>query len=175
MTGWGGVLSLFLIPFGPGIPGGVLLAKSRGIGWPVMELLYFISDVILAFIFEPLMLLAVRRGRNVPALKRVGEAIRRSIERTAANYGSAGGPLTLILIAFGVDPMTGRTAAAAAGHGFLSGWALAITGDMMFFTVLMISTLWLNAVLGDAKTTTIVILVLMFGLPPIVRRLRRSK
>jgi len=149
----------------------VLLAKSRGIGWPAMEFLYLVSDVILAFIFEPLMKLAIAGGRRIPAMARVAEAMRRSLDRTTAGYGSAGGPLTLILIAFGVDPMTGRAAAAAAGHGFVTGWALAITGDMMYFTVLMISTLWLNTVL-DAKTTTVIILVLMFVLPPLVRRLR---
>jgi hypothetical protein len=41
--------------------------------------------------------------------------------------------------------MTGRAAAKAAGHGFLPGWAIAITGDMIYFVVLMASTLWLQA------------------------------
>lgn len=172
MTGWGGVLALFLIPVGGGIPGGVLLAKSRGIGWPAMEFLYLISDIILAFIFEPLMKLAISAGRNVPRMRLAADGFKRYLDRTMSSYGSAGGPLTLILIAFGVDPMTGRAAAAAAGHGFISGWTFAITGDMMYFTVLMVGTLWLNWLLGDAKTTTILILVLMFALPPVIRRLR---
>ena len=124
MTGWGGVLTLFLIPVGGGIPAGVLLARARGIGWPAMELLYFISDV---------------------------------------------------LIAFGVDPMTGRTAAHAAGHGFLSGWTLAITGDMMYFTVIMVSTLWLNSVLGDGTKTMVIILIAMFAVPELIKRWRERR
>ena len=35
----GEVLTLFLIPIGGGIPAGVILAKSRGIEWPVTTLL----------------------------------------------------------------------------------------------------------------------------------------
>jgi hypothetical protein len=166
------VLLLFLIPVGGGIPAGVLLARARGIGWPLMEMLYLISDVILACAFEPLMRGAISAGRGVAFLERVGAAMRRSLERTASLYGGTGGPLTLILIAFGVDPMTGRAAAAAAGHGFLSGWTLSISGDMLFFTLIMASTLWLNSLLGDGRWTTAIILVLMIGVPLLIRRRR---
>ena len=56
------VLLLFLIPLGFGIPGGVLLAHRAGIGWPLMSFLYFVSDVILAFLFEPLLRLVIAAG-----------------------------------------------------------------------------------------------------------------
>jgi hypothetical protein len=163
-------LMLFLIPVGGGIPAGVLLARNHGLGWPLMEALYFISDAVLACLFEPVMHLVIAAGRRIPRLARATEAMRQAMKRTSGLYGSTGGPFTLILIAFGVDPMTGRAAAAAAGHGFVSGWALAITGDMIYFTVIMVSTLWLNAYLGDGRVTTIVILVLMFVVPLLVRR-----
>jgi hypothetical protein len=68
--------------------------------------------------------------------------------------------------------MTGRAAAAAAGHGFISGWAIAITGDMIYFAVIMASTLRLNSILGDPNRTMAVILAAMFILPIIVRRLK---
>ena len=166
-----GVLMLFLIPVGGGIPGGVLLAKARGIAWPMMMMLYFISDVILACVFDPVMNLVVAAGRQVPPLARLCEAMRQSTLKTAANFGT-GGPLSLILIAFGVDPMTGRAAAAAAGHGFVSGWTLAITGDMMYFAVIMVSTLWLNSILGDGTWTMLIIMAGMFFLPSLIRRAR---
>lgn len=165
-----GVLSLFLIPVGGGIPAGVLLARKTGIHWPMMELLYLISDVILAFVFEPIMLLLAKAARRSERLARFAQAYRESLKRTTARYGTAAGPLALITIAFGVDPMTGRTAAAAAGHGFVSGWALAITGDMIYFTVIMVSTLSLNSVLGDGTATTAIILLAMFLLPSLRRR-----
>ena len=96
------------------------------------------------------------------------------VARTAAQYGNAGGPLALVLVSFGVDPMTGRAAAAAAGHGFLPGWTIAITGDMFYFALLMISTLWLGAALGDDRLTIGVMLFVMLVLPAILRRWRRA-
>lgn len=166
---------LFLIPVGGGIPAGVLLARKHAIAWPVMELLYLVSDVVLAFVFEPVMRAMIAGARRVPALARVKDALKESIRRTTSSYGTAGGPLTLILIAFGADPMTGRAAAHAAGHGFVSGWALAITGDMIFFSLIMVSTLWLNSVLGDGTKTMVIILVAMFLLPELIKRWREKK
>ena len=163
-------LMLFLIPVGGGIPAGVLVARKHGIPWPAMEFLYFVSDAILACVFEPVMRLVIAGGRRIPFLARVTEALRRSMKKTSELYGTTGGPFTLIMIAFGVDPMTGRAAAAAAGHGFVSGWAIAIAGDMLYFTLIMVSTLWLGSILGDGTLTTIVIMVLMFVVPLLFRR-----
>ena len=168
-----GVLLLFLIPVGGGIPAGVLMAHARGIGWPIMMGLYLVSDVILAFIFEPPLRLLIAVGRYVPVVGRLARSMRAVLHRTAAQYGNAVGPLALILVSFGVDPMTGRAAAAAAGHGFVPGWAIAITGDMFYFALLMTSTLWLGDALGNDRLTIGIMLVVMFGLPAILRRWRR--
>jgi len=43
---------LFLIPVGGGIPAGVLLARDKGLAWPVTAGLYLISDILLALAFE---------------------------------------------------------------------------------------------------------------------------
>lgn len=167
-----GVFWLFTIPVGGGIPAGVLLAKSRGIGWLVTTVLYFISDVCLACVFEPLMKLFIRAGKYWAPLGRFNEAMKRSTAKSAAKYGLNPGPFTLVMIAFGVDPMTGRAAAKAAGHGFVTGWLIAITGDMVFFGLLMASTLWLNNILGDGTLTAVVIMVAMMGVPAVIRKLR---
>jgi hypothetical protein len=166
---------LFLIPIGGGIPAGVLLGRDSGIAWPAMAGLYFVSDVVLAICFEPVLRLLVAVGRKIPPLARASEAVRLAMLRTAAQYGSAGaGPITLILIAFGVDPMTGRAAALAAGHGFVSGWAIAIAGDMLYFLVIMVATLKLNRFLGGDPTMTVgAVLLAMMLLPVLLRRLRR--
>lgn len=168
-----GVLLLFLVPIGGGIPAGVLMARDRGLPIVVVPFLYFVSDVILAFVFEPILRVTIAVCRAIPPLRHVGRALSASIRRTAARYGTTGGPFALIMVSFGVDPMTGRAAAAAAGHGFVPGWAIAIAGDMLYFGVLMISTLWLHDVLGDERLTIGVVLVLMLVLPSLVRRLRR--
>ena len=169
------VLMLFVIPIGGGIPAGVLLAQRLGFAWPVMMILYLISDVMLACVFEPIMMGLVGAGKRSPTLSRVGEAFQKSIAKTTSHYGTHLGPLSLVLVAFGVDPMTGRLAAAAAGHGFIWGWAIAIAGDMLYFSVLMISTLWLNGILGDETRTTLLILVGMMVIPPVIRKIKSGR
>ncbi len=166
------VLFLFLIPVGGGIPAGVLLAQSREIPWPVAAFLYFISDVILACVFEPLMLGLIHLSRRFTQLSRVAELFKKAMLQTTSAYGTHLGPLALIAVAFGVDPMTGRAVAKVAGHGFLAGWAIAITGDMLYFLVIMASTLWLNGVLGNETQTTALILVAMLLVPGVIRRVR---
>jgi hypothetical protein len=167
------VLMLFLLPVGGGIPAGVLLAKAKGLPWGLTALFYFLSDAILALCFEPLLRAFVALGRRVAWMARLGEALRMATARTVAQLGGAGaGPLALILIAFGVDPMTGRTAALAAGHGIWSGWALAIAGDMLYYAVVAMATLRLNAWLHDPTLTVGLILLAMILAPSLVRRLR---
>ncbi|MDE2105223.1 MAG: hypothetical protein KGL39_48810 [Patescibacteria group bacterium] len=168
------VLLLFLIPVGGGIPAGVLLGKTRGLSWEVVAGLYFVSDVILALAFEPVLRGFVLLARRVPFLARVGAAMKESMARTAATFTPGAGPIALIMIAFGVDPMTGRSAALAAGHGFVGGWTLAITGDMLYYGVIAVSTLRLNRIIKNPNTTMWIILGAMFLLPMLVRRLREG-
>ncbi|QWV97189.1 hypothetical protein KP005_17885 [Geomonas nitrogeniifigens] len=170
------VLALFLIPVGGGIPAGVLLAKTKGLTWPVTTLLYLVSDVILAIAFEPVLLVIAFVCGRVPLLRRVSAAMRAANARSAAHFqGTATGPVALVMIAFGVDPMTGRASALAAGHGFLAGWAFAIAGDMLYFGVIAFSTLRLNKYIKDPDTTMWIILALMLLVPMVVRRFRSAR
>ncbi len=166
-----GAFMLFCVPIGGGIPAGVLMARTAGVSPPVMAVLYFLSDVVLAVTFEPFLRIARWLGRFLPPLAWLARTMRALATRSGASASGAKGPLGLILVSFGVDPMTGRAAAAAAGHGFVPGWALAIAGDMLYFVVLMASTLWLEGVLGDQRLTVFAVLVLMLVLPSLVRRL----
>lgn len=168
------VFLLFAIPVGGGIPAGVLLAKSRNVDWLTMTALYFVSDVLLAILFEPLMMAFVWIARHIKFLARLQEALKQSTHRTIAGYGASPGPFMLVMIAFGVDPMTGRAAAMAAGHGFLAGWAIAILGDMFFFGIIAISTLCLDNILGDGTWTAIIIMVAMLAVPALVKRFKKS-
>jgi hypothetical protein len=168
------VFLLFVIPWGGGIPAGVVLAQSKGIAWPTMMALYFLSDCFLACVFEPLMLAFIHFSKSSPFLSRFKEAMKKSTGQTIMKYGVNPGPLSLILISFGVDPMTGRVAAHAAGHRFIAGWTLAIIGDLFFFAVIMASTLWLNKLLGDGTMTAVIIMLAMIFLPGLFRKLRDS-
>jgi len=144
------VLKLFIIPVGGGIPAGVLLANAKGLAWPTITALYLVSDILLALVFEPILrILASVMGR-VPFLARFSAALKGATARSVAHFGGTGaGPLSLVMISFGVDPMTGRATALAAGHGFLIGWAFAIVGDMLYFGVIALTTLHLNSYIRD--------------------------
>lgn len=168
------VFLLFLLPVGGGIPAGVVLAQSRGIGWQFMMLLWVSSDIVLAILFEPLMLYFLRASKRSPKLSLFKEHLRQSVSKTTGRYGLTPGPFALVMITFGTDPMTGRSVAKAAGHGFLSGWFLTIIGDTLFFTAIMASTLWLNGILGNGTLTAIIIMVAMLGIPALVSAGKRK-
>ncbi|MDR3579575.1 MAG: hypothetical protein P4L44_06410 [Oryzomonas sp.] len=170
------VLKLFIIPVGGGIPAGVLLASAKGLAWPVITVLYLVSDIFLALAFEPILrILAAVMGR-VPFLARFGSALKAATARSVAHFGGTGaGPLSLVMISFGVDPMTGRATALAAGHGFLTGWAFAIAGDMLYFGVIALTTVHLNSYIRDPNTTMMIVLGAMFGVPYVVRYFRSAQ
>jgi hypothetical protein len=169
------VLKLFLIPVGGGIPAGVLLAHAKGLAWPVTTGLYLVSDVVLALAFEPILRLLAALGGKVPFLARLSAALKDATARSVAHFsGTGAGPLSLVMIAFGVDPMTGRATALAAGHGFLAGWAFAIVGDMLYFAVIALTTLRLNSYFRDPNSAMLVVLGAMFVVPMLVRFFRST-
>jgi len=170
------VLKLFVIPVGGGIPAGVMLAQAKGVAWPVTTLLYLVSDVVLAVVFEPVLLLIALVCVKVPFLARVGAFLKQVTSRSVSHFsGTGAGPLSLIMIAFGADPMTGRASALAAGHGFVAGWAFAIAGDMLYFAVIAITTLRLNTYIHDPNTTMMIVLAAMFLVPVLIRRIRSRR
>ncbi|HYC23152.1 MAG TPA: hypothetical protein VEI94_10635 [Candidatus Bathyarchaeia archaeon] len=171
---WGAFL-LFLIPVGGGIPAGVLLARQSGVSPALMMFLYLVSDVVLAFVAEPLVRLILGLGRWIPILGRIGRGLARLFRQSTPRAGTVRGPMGIVLLSFSVDPITGRTTAAAAGHGFVFGWMLAIAGDMLYFALLMVSTLWLSGVLGDERLTIGVVLILTLVLPSLMRRRSSSE
>ena len=167
------VLKLFIIPVGGGIPAGVLLAQVKGLAWPITTILYLVSDIALALTFEPILRLISILVGKISFLKRFSVAFKAAVARSAAHIcGTRAGPLALVMVSFGVDPMTGRATAHAAGHGFIAGWAIAIAGDMLYFGVIAITTLRLNSYFKDPNTTMLIVLGAMIVVPMLVRYFR---
>ncbi len=170
------VLLLFLIPVGGGIPAGVLLARDKGLAWPVTAGLYLFSDILLALAFEPVLRLLAWTAAKVPFLARLSARMKAAMAKSAERFtGTGAGPISLVMISFGVDPMTGRASAMAAGHGFLMGWVFAISGDMLYYAVIAVSTLHLNKYIRDPDTTMWIILAAMMIVPLIIRAFRRPQ
>jgi hypothetical protein len=167
------VLALFLIPWGGGIPAGVLRAQKLALPWHTTSVLYLISDIILALFFEPALRFFIRWCKTRPAAYRFAIAFRASLLRSAGYFGGSS-VLALVIFSFGADPMSGRTVAAAVGHGPISGWAIAITDDMLYFWVVMSATLGLNSFLGSPNTTMWIILIGMLLLPPLISKAKNA-
>jgi len=172
-TGVFGVFLIFVLPTVVGIPLGVIMARDAALSPLVTAGLYFASDLVLAVTAEPMLALLRWVGRRVPFLDRLGSRLARLTETTGLQEGGVRGPLGLILVSFTVNPLAGRAAAAAAGHGFFSGWALAIIGDMIYFALIMVSTLWISSIFGNDRLAIGIVLIVAFLAPILLRRLRR--
>jgi hypothetical protein len=167
-----GAFLLFLVPVGGGIPLGVLMARDAGVSPLITALLYLASDVVIACFAEPWLAFLRLVGRRISFLGRVGQRLSRLSGGAGLKDGGARGPLGLVLVSFTTSPTMGRAATSAAGHGFFTGWGLAITGDMLYFVLLMASTLWISGVLGDERITIGAVLVATWVLPALLRRVR---
>ena len=149
------------------------MARDAGLSPLLTAGLYFASDLVLAVTAEPMVALLRWVGRRVEFLGRLGDRLTRLTTSAGLKEDGVRGPLGLVLVSFTVNPVAGRAAAAAAGHGFFMGWALAIVGDMLYFAVIMASTLLLSNVFGD-RLAIGAVLITAFLAPILLRRLRRG-
>jgi hypothetical protein len=173
-TGMLGVFLVFVTQFGAAIPLGVIMARDAGISPLVTAGLYFASDLVLAVTTEPMLALLRWVGTRVAFVGRLGEQLSRLTGSAGLQEGRVRGPLGLILFSFTVSPLAGRAASVAAGHGFFTGWALAIIGDMAYFALIVASTLWISSVFGDDRLTIGAVLIGTWLVPIFIRRLRAS-
>jgi len=173
-TGAIGVFLIFVLPTIVGIPLGVIMARDAALPPLLTVGLYFASDLVLAVTAEPMLAVVRWVGRHVELLDRLGKKLSRFTETTGLQEGGVRGPLGLILVSFTVNPLAGRAAAAAAGHGFFSGWALAIIGDMIYFGLIMVSTLWISSIFGNDRLAIGIVLIVAFLAPIVLRRMRRK-
>ncbi len=170
-----GVFFVFATQIGAGIPLGVIMARNAGLSLETTAALYLASDVVLAVTMEPMLILLRWLGQRVDFIGRLGTRLSRFSGMAGLQSGGVMGPLGLILFSFTWAPAPARAASEAAGHGFISGWTLAIIGDMAYFGLIMASTLWISSVFGDDRLTIGAVLIGTWLVPLLIRRLRRQR
>ena len=168
-----GVFLVFVTQIGAGIPLGVIMARNAGINPVATAGLYLASDVVLAVTMEPILTALRWLGRRVDFIGRLGTRLARFSGAAGLQGGGVRGPLGLILFSFTVSPTAGRAASEAAGHGFVTGWTLAIIGDMGYFVMMMASTLWASSIFGDDRVAVGAVLIGTWLVPWAIRRVRR--
>jgi hypothetical protein len=148
------------------------MARNAGLPVPVTALLYLASDVVLAVTMEPLLMLLRWLGDRVQFIGRLGNRLARFTGAAGLQTGGVRGPLGLILFSFTMAPAPARAASEAMGHGPITGWTLAIIGDMLYFGMIMASTLWVSSLFGDDRLTVGAVLLGTWLVPMVIRRLR---
>ena len=167
------VLALFFAPIGPGVPAGVLLARHVPLTPAATFGLYALSDVIAAIVCHPLFALLRRHGRNVKPIRWLGRRLMSLAMigvRVPEQAGVAPALSRIAMVGFGVDVYTAGMLATGLPVPRLSGWALAITGDLLWFAVLLGTSLVAASIADDDRFIALVMIVAMIVIPWLARR-----
>jgi hypothetical protein len=174
------VFALFWAPVGPGIPAGVLLARHIPLNPVVTFGLYALSDVLAAAVLTPLYGGFRRLARRVPALQRVGRRMMRlaMLGTPMAKPGAAALPASktaalfrVATIGFGVDVYTAGAVATGVPATRVTRWACAIAGDLVWFAILLATSVAAASVADDDRVVGAVVLVAMLVVPALARRM----
>ncbi|MBV9323159.1 MAG: hypothetical protein JO352_05150, partial [Chloroflexi bacterium] len=90
-TGTLGVFLIFVTQIGAGIPVGVLMARNAGIDPLATAGLYAASDVVLAIVMEPMLILLRWMGQRVEFIGRLGNRLARLSGATGLSDGKVRG------------------------------------------------------------------------------------
>jgi len=174
------VFALFWAPVGPGIPAGVLLARHIPLNPAVTFGLYTLSDVLGALVCGPLFAFLRRHGRKVRAVHWLGRRLLalamlgmpRPPERPGADRDTDGETLLRIAtVGFGVDVYSAGLVATGLAGGRVAGWAAAVAGDLVWFALLLGTSIATARVVDDDRVIGLVVVAAMLVLPRLARRL----
>ena len=173
------VFALFWAPVGPGIPAGVLLAHYLHIAPPVTFGLYALSDGLAALLLNPIYGWFRRSGRRIPAIHKFGRWMLRvamiGVRRPTAEEVSGGRRAPMLLrvatVGFGVDIYTGGALATGLPIPRLSGWAAAMAGDLLWFLLLLGSSIVAARVFDDDRWVAVVVIAVTLLGPSLLRRI----
>jgi len=172
------VFVLFWAPIGPGVPAGVLLARHVPLHPAFTFGLYTLSDVLAAIVCQPIFVLLRRHARRLPPLRWLGRrmlAVAMTGVRPPSAEDARGGRLGPLLtriatVGFGADIYTAGMLAGGLGVPRVRGWAAAIAGDLVWFTVLLATSLAAAAIADDDRFIGLVLLAAMILVPRLARR-----
>jgi hypothetical protein len=171
-TGVPGAFLVFLTQIGAGIPIGVIMARDSGLNPFQTAGLYLASDVLLALICEPLLMLLRWESRRVVWLAELGARLKHMSTTTGLRSGRVRGPLGLVLFSFVIGPAAARALSETVGYRPVSGWSLAILGDMLYFGLAMAATLLVIHIFGDNRLAIAPLALGVWLLPLLLPRLR---
>lgn len=171
------VFALFWAPVGPGIPAGVLLARHVPLHPAVTFGLYMLSDVLAAVVCHPVFTWLRRHGRRSPAVHWLGRRMLAlamvGVQRSGpeARDGRLAPTLFRIgTVGFGADVYTGGLLATVLPVPRLPAWASAIAGDLVWFALLLATSIAAASVVDDDRVIGLAVIVAMILIPRLARR-----
>jgi hypothetical protein len=174
------VFVLFWAPVGPGIPAGVLLARHAGLNPAFTFGLYATSDILGAFICDPVYRVVRRYGGQVPALRKVGSwAIRvaligmRPPRAEDVRQGARGTWPALFrigVVGFGADIYAAGMLVAGLPVPRVAAWGAALVGDLIWFAILLATSIAAAQVTDLTWVQLVIMLVVMFLVPKAAAR-----
>lgn len=171
------VFALFWAPVGPGIPAGVLLARHIPLPPIITFGLYAITDLFAVVVCHPLFVALRRHGRKVPTFHAFGRRLLQlamlGVPRSALRGDRRLAPALLRIgtVGFGVDIYTGGLLATGLPNAKLAGWAAALTGDLLWFALLLASSIAAASIIDDDRFVGIVVIVAMIVISKLGQRL----
>jgi hypothetical protein len=172
------VFALFWAPVGPGIPAGVLLARHIPLHPTLTFGLYTLSDVLAAMVCHPIFTLMRRHGRRLKPIRWLGRrilALAMLGVRAPEADASRGAPLAPALsriatVGFGADIYTAGMLATGLTVPRLPAWAAAIAGDLVWFALLLVTSLAAASIADDDRVIGLAMIVAMILIPRLARR-----
>jgi len=165
-----GVFVVFILPWGPGAPAGIILARKEGLSPLLIVLLYVLSDVVTAIILEPLVRLLRSRGSRSEVGRRILDSFNRLGSITQVTSGRLGLPLGLFTFTFATDFFTASIASTGLPLRRIFAWVCIIAGDVVWFLIILLASLGIAAFLSDDRILFVGTMVIGFALPPLLRR-----
>jgi hypothetical protein len=173
------IFALFWAPIGPGIPAGVLLAHHLRLAPAVTFGLYTLSDTLAVVVLNPVYAWLRTHGRRIPTVRKIGRrllavamiGIRRPTAEETRDGRRAPALFRIGTVGFGVDVYTAGALASALPVPRLQGWAAALAGDLLWFALLLGSSIAAATLLDDDRWIALVVIAVTLIVPPIARRL----
>jgi hypothetical protein len=173
------VFALFWAPVGPGIPAGVLLAHHLRIAPAVTFGLYALSDTLAMLLLNPVYSFLRTHGRRNPTVLKIGRRMLAvamiGTRRPTADEVRAGrlapALFRIATVGFGVDIYTAGALATGLPIPRLPGWAAAMAGDLVWFALLLGSSIAAAQVFDDERLIAVVVLAVTLLGPSIARRI----
>ena len=175
------VFALFWAPVGPGVPAGVLLARQAGINPAATFALYALSDLLGACICHPLYSALRRAAGQVPLLRALGRRLvglaligtrpPRLEELQSSNRRALPVLIRIGSVGFGADIYSAGLLIAGLPVRRVPAWAAAIVGDLVWFAILLATSIVTAQVTDQSWVQLVVMVVVMLLAPRLARRL----